>query len=159
MKDNPYSPPSSTVADVDAGQPLERPPEVRRAIVIFWISVAIAIPSWFEASGVDTSDPENFIPLVMGWVFAVAMMAFTIFVVVSMGRARNWARLTYLILAALGWVMMAADMPGMFDRPWYYWSGYLANAALDVAIVILLFRPASNDWFRAGGRRPADAPS
>ncbi len=152
MTENPYAPPTSQVADVEPGKPLPRPRAVNLAIQLFWISVVITLPLWFVDGDAETSEPGIFLALVVGWVFALALMAFTIWVIVSIGRARNWARITYVVLAVLGWLFLISELPGLFAMPWYYWSGYLANAALDVAIVVLLFTPAASAWFRARGR-------
>jgi hypothetical protein len=157
MSGNPYAPPTAQVADVDPGRPLPRPRAVSLAILLFWISVAVSLPLWFVDDAVDTSDPDIFVTLVIGWIVGLAMLAFTIWVIVSIGRARNWARITYLVLAILGWLMVIVDLPGLFASPWYNPFGYLSNAALDAAIVVLLFTPAANAWFRARGRGPADA--
>jgi hypothetical protein len=159
MNDNPYAPPSTKVEDVDGGVPMERPREVKLAITLFWISVVVALPVWFDLGEVDPGDPDQFTPWVFGVVFAVAMMAFTVWVIVSIGRARNWARITYLVLASLGWIFMLMDVPGMYSRSWYYGAANLFNAVCDLGIVVLLFMRASNAWFRAHGRRPADAPT
>ncbi len=157
MSGNPYAPPTAQVANVDPDLPLPRPRAVSLAILFFWISVAVSLPLWFVDGAVDTSDSDVFAVMVIGWIIGIALLAFTIWVIVSIGRARNWARITYSVLAILGWLMVIVDLPGLVASPWYNWLGYLLNAALDVAIVVLLFTPAANAWFRARGRGPADA--
>jgi hypothetical protein len=63
-------------------------------------------------------------------------------------RGRNWARIVYAVLAALGVILTAIDTPASFSLGWYYGVLYLFSILLDVVTVVLLFLPVSNAWFR-----------
>ncbi len=154
MTENPYAPPAAKVSDVDAGEPLPRPGAVARAIQLFWISFVLTLPFAFVGDDLfpDSGDTETLAAVVIGLIFALAVLAFMIWVVIQIGRAKNWARVAYVILAILGWLFTFSDLPGMFSQAWYSWSWDLVSAAIDVAIVVLLYTPAANAWFRARGR-------
>jgi hypothetical protein len=156
MTRNPYSPPTSTVTDIDTSIPIARPREVRIAVVLCWISLVVALPAIYE----DFSGPEPAVAaaLYVGLgSFYVALLAFAIWLIVMIGRARNWARIVYAVLTGLNLIAVFGDIPGTFAGPWYSWSASLLSTAMDLAIVVLLFRPASNAWYRVRGRRPADS--
>ena len=63
------------------------------------------------------------------------------------------ARIVYAVLTGLNLIAALGDIPGTFAGPWYSSSASLLTTALDLVIVVLLFRPASNAWYRARGRR------
>jgi hypothetical protein len=153
VAENPYAPPAAKVSDVDAGEPLPRPRAVTRAIQLFWISFVLTLLFVFVGDDLlpGSGDTESIAAVVIGFIFALAVLAFLIRVVVQIGRAKSWARVAYVILAVLGWLLSLSDLPGMFSQPWYSWSWDLASAAIDVAIVVLLYSPAANAWFRARG--------
>jgi hypothetical protein len=150
MSNNPYTPPTAPVSDVDPRPRLPRPRQVTLAIVLFWISVAFALPDLLDMGDLDSGDPDDVVPMVFGWVFALAIMAVLVWVIVSIGRAKNWARWTYLVLAMLGWVYLIVDTEAAQARSWSDWL----EGLIDVAIIVLLFLPASNAWFRARGLAP-----
>ena len=56
--------------------------------------------------------------------------------------ARNWGRILLLIFTGLAFPM--AFFPGF---KWVSWNG--AILGVDVLVVVLLFVPSSNEWFRA----------
>ena len=159
MSENPYAPPKSTVADVESDVPIERPRPVKIALVLCWLSLALALPLIAEeiAKGPDPADGEV-LPGELAFVvfFTAALLAFVVWVIVSIGRARNWARIVNVVLTAVGVISTISSFPEILSRPWYSGPVELLTAAMDVAAAILLYLPASNAWFRVRGRRPAD---
>jgi len=156
MTQNPYAPPSSTVTDIDTSIPIARPREVRIAVVLCWISLVFAMPAMYGDFG--GPDPAVATAFYVGeGLFYVALLAFAIWLIVMIGRARNWARIVYAVLTALSLISVFGDIPGTFAGAWYSWSASWLTTAMDVVIVVLLFRPASNGWYRVRGRRPADS--
>jgi hypothetical protein len=159
MSQNPYAPPASKVADVESGVPIERPKPVKTALTLCWISLALDIPLVAEElfKGPDPADGEvspAFFTFVV--LFSIAWFAFAIWVIISIGRARNWARIVYAVLTGLGLISIIASFGEILARPWYSGPVELLVAVMDVAVVVLLYLPASNAWFRVRGLRPAD---
>jgi hypothetical protein len=159
MNQNPYAPPSSSVADVENSVPIERPKPVKTALILCWISLALTLPLMVEGfldvmNAGDAEAPAAYFAMLA--VFYVAVFAFAVFVIVFIGRARNWARIVYAVLTGLSLISTIASLPAILGRAWYSGPLELLTTAIDVAIVVLLFLPASNAWFRVRGRRPAD---
>jgi hypothetical protein len=154
MTHNPYAPPSSTVTDIDAGVPIPRPPLVQLAYVLCWLSLVAGVPSIVDTF-MDGGPVTETAAFKVGMsVFYVALMMFAIWVIVSIGRARNWARIVYAVLTALSLLSMFGSLSELLARPWYAWSSSLLSTAMDVVIVVLLFLPAANAWYRVRGRGP-----
>jgi len=152
MSGNPYAPPTTQVADIDTSLPIAPPREVRIAVVLCWISLVSALPAIY--GNFSGPDPAVAMAFYVGLgSFYVALFAFAIWLIVMIGRARNWARIVYAVLTGLNLIAALGDIPGTFAGPWYSSSASLLTTALDLVIVVLLFRPASNAWYRARGRR------
>lgn len=160
MNQNPYAPPSSSVADVENSVPIERPKPVKTALVLCWISLVLTLPLMVEGflgimnAGAGEAPAAYF--AILG-VFYVAVLVLAVCVIVFIGRARNWARIVYAVLTGLSLISTIASLPAILGRTWYSGPLELLTTAMDVAIVVLLFLPAANAWFRVRGRRPADA--
>ena len=160
MSENPYAPPKSSVADVENSVPIERPKPVKTALVLCWISLVLTLPLMVEGflgvmnAGAGEAPAAYF--AILG-VFYVAVLVLAVCVIVFIGRARNWARIVYAVLTGLSLISTIASLPAILARAWYSAPLELLTTAMDVAIVVLLFLPAANAWFRVRGRRPADA--
>ena len=157
MNKNPYAPPSSTVSDVDPGIPIERPKVVKIAYALCWLSMVVAVPAIVDAF-VEGGEAAAGMPGFYIWfgLYYLAIAAFGIFVILSIGRARNWARIVYTVLTALSFIVVLGSLEESLLRPWYSWLAEFVTTVMDVAIVVLLYQPPANEWFRLRGRRPAD---
>jgi hypothetical protein len=153
MTHNPYAPPSSAVTDVDSGVPLPRPQVVQIAYVLCWVSLVAGVPSIVDTFAEGDSEITQAVFNVVFGLLYTALITFAIWVIVSIGRARNWARIVYAVLTGLSLLSMFGSLSEILARPWYAWSSYLLTTAMDVVIVVLLFLPAANAWYRARGRR------
>jgi len=161
MSENPYAPPSSKVADVDTDTdvPVQRPREVLWAVVLCWLSAMAAIPSIIEGY-TSLAQIEGGPFAQAGYlVIQVAVMALMVWVIVSLARGRNWARIVYAALTALSLAIIVGTLDEVLAEPWYWQSATFLTTLADILIVVLLFRPAANAWYRARGQRPADAPT
>jgi hypothetical protein len=158
MTHNPYAPPSSAVTDVDSAVPLPRPRVVQIAYVLCWVSLVAGVPSIVDTFAEGDSEITQAVFNVVFGLFYTALITFAIWVIVSIGRARNWARIVYAVLTGLSLLSMFGSLSEMLARPWYAWSSALLTTAMDVVLVVLLFLPAANAWYRVRGRRtPASA--
>lgn len=95
MDHNPYAPPSSAVADAPESA-IARPADHVRAMKLLWISFVLGTISVVT---ILTGLPP---PV---WVFLLIFIGMTFglwaWVVVQIGRGRNWARIVYLALVFL----------------------------------------------------------
>jgi hypothetical protein len=148
MSDNRYAPPAAKVADFIGTIP-ERPIEVTRAVQLCWLSIAIAMPAVADdfILGMEKGRGNYF--AISFWVTNVIILAFATWVIVSIGRGRRWARIVYAVMTLASVVFMATSLTDEFLRPWYSWMASLLTTLLDMVIVVLLFLPLSNAWFRA----------
>ena len=157
MNKNPYAAPSSTVSDIEAGAPLERPRVVKIAYTLCWLSIVVALPAVVDAFFSEAWAPVDMAAYYIGFgLYYLAIMAFGIFVILSIGRARNWARIVYTVLTALSFIVVLGSLEESLLRPWYSWVSDFVTTVMDVAIVALLYQPQASEWFRQRGRRPAD---
>jgi len=148
MSNNPYTPPTAPVSDVAPSAMLQRPREVQLAIGLFWASFAVSLVMYAGDPDLQAGDPDDVIPMVIGIIIGSALL---IALMLLIARARNWARITYVVLSGLGWMSVVASWAEVMAQPWHQLLGYLVTLVLDVAVFVLLFRPASNAWFRGRG--------
>jgi len=163
MSENPYAPPSSKVADVDvhvdAGIPLQRPREVTWAVTLCWLSLLAAIPSMIEGYA-SLAQLEGGRFAQAGYLaIQVAVLSLAALVIVSLARGRNWARVVYAALTGFSLAMVVITLDEVLAEPWYWRIATFLTTLMNVLILVLLFRPVSNAWYRARGRRSSDAPA
>jgi hypothetical protein len=157
MNHNPYAPPSSAVTDVESAVPLPRPRVVQIAYGLCWVSLVAGVPSIVDTFAEGDSEITQPVFNVVFGVFYTALITFAIWVIVSIGRARNWARIVYGVLTGLSLLSMVGSLSEILARPWYAWSSFLLTTVMDVVIVVLLFLPLANAWYRVRGRRPPES--
>jgi len=143
---NPYAPPGATVADPPT-PPIQRPPLVARAVQLLWISFVIGLIGTFVHETVATS-----LEWIITTVFVAVYSAVVVWLLYKIGRRRNWARIVYLVLAMISYLMMALDWRSYYysywDHPGWIVLDFMGIAAELVALGLLFCRPA-NAWFRA----------
>jgi hypothetical protein len=76
------------------------------------------------------------------------VLAFMLWLVFMIGRRRNWARITFLVLFLLGFIPAVPALIGAFDISVV--SGLLgvSQVVFQVAALVLLFVKDSSEWFR-----------
>jgi len=150
VADSFYAPPRATVADVErsfAAPP--RPPQVTRAVHWLWISFALGLP--VAAWGVHIS------PLVgPGLVFSLVIQAvfdlLGVWIIVALGRGRNWARMLNAGLTSLGAVVIAAALfasDAGESAKQVENLGLAITLGMDVYAVMLTFTRPARGWYRA----------
>jgi hypothetical protein len=142
--DNPFEPPRASLET----PPRERgpaPAAVRYAVRIIWISAALAVPFAIVASESFVAFAGNLIGIGI-----LALFAWNI----SIGK--NWARWVFGIIIGLGTAMFLYSAI-VFSDVWV--TVPLATRAfnflqylLQLVAVVLVFLPASNEWFAASQR-------
>jgi len=116
---------------------------------MLWASVLLSIPSMYLAAG---RAPSKAI-LVAELVFELFMTAIAVWLLVYLGRGRNWARIVMLILTMLSAAAMVFE-PAL-QPPTIETVCAQVNTVVDVVCLVLLFRPSSSAWFARRGRTPA----
>ena len=136
---------------------MERPRVARIAYALCWLSMVMSIPSIVDAIATEGESAGNAQAIYIGFGLLYAtILGLGVYVILSIGRARNWARIVYTVLTALSVLAVLGSLQESFQRPWYSWSADLLTTSMDIAIVALLFRPAANEWYRLRGRKPVE---
>src|SRR5437762_9109505 len=98
MSTDPYAPPSARLADPPEPQHvLSKPPQVRVAVALLWLSFALGFPSIYLQLGRTDSPDERIVLLA----FMVPLVALSAFLNLKISAGRNWARIAFLILLGL----------------------------------------------------------
>jgi hypothetical protein len=135
MSHNPYSPPSTLVADIEEAR--VRPRSVNVALILFCSSIALAIPK-----GIIDMVPGN--PASQTPDLAAVLFA-------ALWKGWRWGRIVYAALVAIAIIGAFKSVPLNFARHWYFGVADLLSNGFDIAAVSLLFT-AGNAWFRPRGR-------
>ena len=149
MNDNPFSPPSATVADVAVSRPGNRPPEVLRAVQLMWgLYIASVLMTPLNWDLIRRTQP----PLMIALSFVLGL-AIVYWLYSKILQGRNWARivvLVFLILGALAYLMptfrKAMEMQSIVTRIY----GPLSQIGYAYAMW-LLFSAPGKEWFQRDG--------
>jgi protein-S-isoprenylcysteine O-methyltransferase Ste14 len=101
---DPYAKPAAAVSDPPEPQhAFPKPAQVRTAIVLLWVTFALAFPMMaFEFDKLSGAGEIAFLGAFTG-----AMLALAAFLNVKISEGRNWARWVYLAITILGLVSYA----------------------------------------------------
>jgi hypothetical protein len=152
MERNLYSPPTAPVADpveTHTGRP-ERPTEVGWAMWLLWMSFLLGVFAMFQPFFLRTS-------LVFAALTIGTPQAIEAWILFSIGRGRQWARITFLCL----WLLSIGYQAVLWKARFVTFNGGLSQrdvitateTLLDLAGICLLFSRRANTWFRAPTRR------
>ena len=122
------------------------PTSVRAATILMWLvwagGVAYGASTWFLAKQMGGSGL-----VVLGTVYVVVFL-FLAFLIRAVMKTRNWARITYSVLAVVAVITIAL---GLFSEASSDTGSRLIGGALllaYVAILVLLFHSTANPWFK-----------
>lgn len=144
MSHNPYSPPSSAVADAPEAGEIQRPRAVVVAVGLFTAEVVLGIALFCF---VLLSDPQvrgEPLAIAIGGVFLLVVCGVSGLLIWKIWQGRNWARIFWLVcsvLALLGRFMPEEEVAA-FDTTWLDAIGTL----LDLGALFLVFGPG-RAWF------------
>ena len=146
---NPYAPPQAVVEDVSSGAEPPRPAAVTRAVQLLWSAVVVSVVSGIlnafltETPGIPRGMYLGFI--VFGWVVSFLIIWW---ILTSIAKGKNWARIVQLVLFVFGilGMLMVFAMPQ--EVPAAIWVLYAIQMALNLWGMILLFSGPANAWFR-----------
>lgn len=146
---NPYLPPVARVADppIDPASfdGVPRPRVVTIALRLLWSSIAIeVVDAAFDAHDAWRTSSSVVISA-NGTMALVGVVCGLIFMI---GRRRNWARLVYAFLFALGTGVQVWNWEALLSGPTRDLWTIVPQFAVQLAGMILLFLPAAGTWFR-----------
>ena len=130
--------------------PIEKPSQVRNAVRLLLASLAVGILR--TAIGVPSGAGSivTFVVLV-----ATITIAIVGFLVIKISGGRNWARIAYVVLFLLGLPYSIIVLAQEFAANALVGLVSVIQILLQSIAIVLLFRRASNAWFRSGrGVRP-----
>jgi hypothetical protein len=122
----------------------ERPKKVQNAMTILYVTLGIGIVrAVIEASANAQMAGVGFLIFITVLVFAAM-----VFLIGMIGRRRNWARITFLVLFLLG--LLPSILPLIRSFTLSPISGVLglAQVVLQVMALVFLFQQESSVWFR-----------
>jgi len=143
---NPYRPPSARVADVaDPAAATPRPRVVSIAVWLLWASIVLELLD--ELFDIYDQSRRGAIVVAASaiTIFLVGVVCWLIFMI---GRQRNWARITYAILFALGMSVHLVNWQITWNGPPRDLAAIVLQSGLQLAAVVLVFQRAANAWFR-----------
>jgi hypothetical protein len=120
---------------------LPQPVEVTRAVRLWWIGLGV------DTVGVVVSllSPDPTVQLWLRVAGPPVALAIQITLIVFLSRGANWARILLTILTVFGVVNVITAR--QVTAPQAVLS--IATLALEVVAIVLLYRPAANDYFKA----------
>ena len=157
MSENPYTPPNARVADVQTEAPLGAPPtQVTLAIKLWAASYCLGFFSiviyWDYFTNLQPAGS-----LLFNQAFSLAISGW-LYYKIYLGR--NWARITLLVMAILGFAMSASgtvrSMVSAMPMP--IKVQMLLSVGVNFVVLWLLFFSAGRRWFSAAKQTPAAQP-
>lgn len=129
-------------------RPISKPSAVKVAVWILWVGLAVGLLRLpFEPPPADQSIPPWF-NLAVGSL-TLAVLAGIVF---AIAKGRNWARVLWAILYALGlptMYLMATELTTQIGGRPIATTVWIAQFIIQTGALVLLFRPESNHWFRS----------
>ena len=122
----------------------ERPKKVQNAVTIFYVTLGIGIVrAVMEASA--NAALQGVGSFLFGTLVVFAVM---VFLIAMIGRGRNWARITFLVLFLLG--LLPSILPLIRSFTISPISGVLglAQVVLQIVAMVFLFQQESSAWFK-----------
>jgi hypothetical protein len=140
---NPYAPPKAAVADATANRQMEKPSQVTTAVRLLWSSLGLGILSsalqWEYLASLGS----------VGFILSVQILSFTVlaWLIWKISVGRNWARITFLVLAIIG-LGFLAQIPSVFERSPASAVVGVIQLLLQFAALYLVFADPGRRWFR-----------
>ena len=96
----------------------------------------------------STSDIDNLVntAVTIGLVIGIIFLVLYVLLAIQVGKGKNWARITTWVFAGLGVLSALSSLAQ--TAPALSKTFSLIGGVIDVAIIVLLARSASNEYFR-----------
>lgn len=149
MDHNPYTPPAAPVADASEPlRPVERPRQVDRAVRLLWIVLALGVVNSALQWRVLAASPASLATILLVQALGIGIAAW---LTIKISGGRNWARITYLVMAVIGLPMIVLSLPATFNVSPISGVVTLVQIGLQITALYLVFSEPGREWFR----RPA----
>ena len=122
---------------------LSRPDKIRQAVTLLYVNLGIGVLIFIME-----------VPFSQRW--QVASVYFIMFIVLCIfwffihmiGKGKNWARITYLVLFIIGMPFWVLELPqSLAANPIVGLLG-IGETVIQVVALVILFQKPSSDWFR-----------
>lgn len=121
-----------------------RPQRVSTAVALIYISFAAGVVRiLLEASRLSQEAPLGFV-LFVGF----ATLAVLLFFTVMIGKRRNWARITFLVLFIIGVPFSILQLLQSLAKTPVSGLLGIAQVVLQFLALVFLFQKTSSEWFR-----------
>jgi len=148
---NPYAPPKAAVADVEVRTDDDvRPKNVNIAVILLWVSAALGVLSNVIRL-FNGAFPPN-VPRIVPILTIVLSLAFAFWFNIKIATRRNWARIIWIVLFAVGMVIVVVNPKVLTKLGTIETILYTVQYLMGIATAVLLLTPSSNRWFK---KRPA----
>ena len=120
-----------------------RPGEVNIAVKLLYLALAAtALRSVFlEWSVLQSSHPA------VNTIFSVVFLGITLWLIVMIGRGRNWARSGYLAWFLISLPVFGLEVYHLLEKPITGSLG-IVNTLLALTALVLLYQRESKEWFK-----------
>ena len=119
---------------------MDKPEQVRRAVILLWISLGLSAAEVLVAELFETSDAVL-------WVLFLAIYALWAFVILAISRQRNWARIAALVIVVTSIALYAA-WPDMHGNELWESISIAGSLILETVALFWLFTGGGAAWFR-----------
>ena len=127
----------------DNGAQISRPSKVSMAVTLLYVALAIAVLRLpIELHVIWQENQQVPVPVIV--FIAMAVVAFFWFLIYKIGRGRNWARITYLVIFVLG---VPGAVTGLFRSSGVAQASALLGVPegiLEIVALVFLFQAPSN---------------
>ena len=145
-----------------AARPTEMPASVATAVKLLWASIALSVLSTLltfvlldsivdkalDDAGVSGDVDTDLVraSAIAGGLFGLVIgVGITLLLLTFIKKGANWARIVYTVLGVIGILFSLLSLGG---QPAVLLLLALVGLALTIAVLVLLYRPESNAYFR-----------
>jgi len=123
---------------------LTKPPQVTWAVTLLWGSLAIGLLNGLVDSNPATKNASfAFLATVMGLTFAIMGL-----LIYKIGKGRNWARITWLVVLVLGIIPYAFGLMELFNRSVLVGCLSVTQLVMQMVAIQYIFTKPGSYWFR-----------
>jgi hypothetical protein len=121
-----------------------RPTVFTVAITFLWLALVFSL---IRVIG-DTNRPAMPIPLALAYGLMAIVFLVKAFFIYKIFKTRNWARIVYLLIVAIGLIKVSPDLISEVTRPTALGLVDFLAVVLQICAVCLLFTPPCNLLFK-----------
>ena len=124
---------------------MEAPLQVRRAIALLWVALALSIvETVLNLTSMYDEGPGFAVTMLLLFGVTFGVNAVLIFFA---SRQRRWARLLLLVATLFGLGLYLYWLPEMDAGPWWHSIGNIATSAMDIVALFMLYLGAGATWY------------